>query len=94
MITLFDVSVLIALGDASTRSRHCSSSNAARCAKAGPTCPLTENAFLRILGRSGSSPSLGSTLVARQVLASLLAAPGHHFWPDDISLMDAHLFER
>jgi hypothetical protein len=56
------------------------------------TCPLTENAFLRILGRSGSSPSLGSTLVARQVLASLLAAPGHHFWPDDISLMDAHLF--
>ncbi len=28
----------------------------------------------------------------RPLLDALRAAPGHQFWPDDISLMDIHIF--
>jgi len=94
VIQLLDANVLIALGDANHPHRavvlrffeH-------RAVREGwATCPLTENAFLRIQGRSGSGRSIGSTREARTVLTTLLAAPGHHFWPDDLSLVDDRLF--
>ncbi len=96
MITLLDASVLVPLGDAG----HVHAELAVRffeeyAVRDGwATCPLTENAFLRIQGRSTTARSLGSTTEARRVFASLIAAPGHHFWPDDLSLTDERTFPQ
>lgn len=91
---LLDANVLIALGDADHPHRAAAlrffEHRAVR--EGWATCPLTENAFLRIQGRSGSGRAIGSTREARRVLATILAAPGHHFWPDALSLMDDSLF--
>ena len=95
MITLFDVNVLIALADSRHR-HHLAAKEAIR--EVRPTgwasCPLTQNGFLRIFGRSGSPDGPGSPEEARRFLAALLADPAHRFWPDDISLADVHLFPR
>jgi len=56
------------------------------------TCPLTENAFLRILGGRAYPGGPGSPGESRRLLDSLRAAPGHEFWPDDLSLADNRLF--
>jgi toxin-antitoxin system PIN domain toxin len=93
MITLLDINVLIALVD-SAHVHHL----AAKCFFKGvrldgwATCPLTENGFLRILGRPGASHGPDSPTSARVILGSLLATPGHVFWPDDLSLADRQLF--
>lgn len=93
MITLLDASVLIALGDAG----HVHEAAALRFFEneAVPggwaTCPITENAFLRILSHPAYPRSLGSPTESRRVLSRLLAAPGHQFWPDDLSLTDTRL---
>jgi uncharacterized protein len=55
------------------------------------TCPMTENAFLRILSHPSYPRTLGSPTESRRVLARLLACPGHLFWPDDLSLADVRL---
>ena len=93
MIHLLDANVLIALGDAThdhaeaaldffeTRAVH----------EGWATCPLTENAFLRILGNPKYPGGPGSTQQARRLLASILAAPGHRFWADDLSLTGTSL---
>jgi toxin-antitoxin system PIN domain toxin len=94
MIHLLDVNVLIALSDAD-HPHHAAALHffKHRAVQEGwATCPLTENAFLRIQGRSGTGRTAGSTGEARRILASLLAAPGHTFWSDALSLMDDSLF--
>jgi toxin-antitoxin system PIN domain toxin len=57
------------------------------------TSPLTENAFLRIL----SNPAYGLPLTRVASLARSLAtfckSGHHHFWPDEVSLRDAKLFD-
>lgn len=93
MITLLDVSALIALVDAG-HVHHQAATRFFR--KAQPlgwaTCPLTENGLLRILGRPGGVLGANSTAVARTLLQGILAKPGHQFWPDDLSLMDVRIF--
>jgi len=94
MIYLLDANVLIALGD----SNHPHRATALRLfehyatVEGWATCPLTENAFVRILGGSSYPGSPCSTLEARRILVSLLNAPGHQFWPDDLSLTDTRFF--
>ena len=94
MIDLLDANVLIALGD----SNHPHRAVALRffeqhaTVEGWATCPLTENAFVRILGGSNYPGSPRSTLAARRMLASLLNAPGHQFWPDDLSISDNRFF--
>lgn len=93
MITLLDASVLIALGDAG----HVHEASALRFfeQEAVPggwaTCPMTENAFLRILSHPSYPRTLGTPMESRRVLERLLASPGHQFWPDDLSLTDSRL---
>jgi toxin-antitoxin system PIN domain toxin len=96
MITLLDANVLIALGDAGHRheapalrffEQHAVTDGWA-------TCPLTENAFLRIVGHPNYARPIGPPETARRMLQRLLAAPGHHFWADDLSLADARFFPR
>jgi uncharacterized protein len=90
MIHLLDANVLIALGDAT----HVHAGAAmdffeTRAVREGwATCPLTENAFLRIFGNPKYPGGPGSTQEACRVLASILAAPGHCFWADSLSLTE------
>lgn len=93
MITLLDINVLIAL----VHTEHPHHSPATRFfPRAQPlgwaTCPITENGFLRILGRPGGRLTSNAPFLARTLLHGLTAQSGHHFWPDDISLSDTGLF--
>jgi len=94
MIYLLDTNVLIALGD----SNHPHRAAALRffeqhaTVEGWSTCPLTENAFIRILGGSSYPGSPCSTSEARRILVSLLNAPGQQFWPDDLSISDTRFF--
>lgn len=96
MITLLDANVLIALGDAGHHHEAAAMRFFQNEAVPGgwATCPLTENAFLRILSQPAYHRGLGSPAEARQVLFRLLASPGHQFWPDDLSLTDTRFFPR
>lgn len=91
---LLDVNVLIALGDC--QHPHAEAALRffeTRAVREGwATCPLTENAFLRIFGALRYPDGPGSTQEARRVLESFRAAPGHQFWKDEISLCDHALF--
>jgi toxin-antitoxin system PIN domain toxin len=57
------------------------------------TCPLTENAFLRIL----SDPSQRATRLPMSTLADHLGRfcrdERHEFWPDAVSMHDESLFD-
>lgn len=93
MIRLLDVNMLIALCDPA----HPHAAAAGRYFAAGlahsgwATCPLVENGFLRIFGARRYPGGPGSPEAARQLLTGLLVAPGHQFWPDNISLMTRSL---
>ncbi len=57
------------------------------------TCPLTENACLRILGKAGY-PQAGFTVArVREVLTEFSETDGHLFWPDSVSILDPARFE-
>lgn len=90
MIHLLDINVLLALADAN----HLHHESAARFFKeramldGWATCPLTQNGFLRIFGLPSYPNGVGSPSMAAPVLKSMLALPGHQFWPDSISLTD------
>lgn len=87
MTYLLDVNVLIALMDRSHihhEAAHRWFGGAERDQWA--TCPITENAVVRILGGAGYPNSPGSLLVVARLLQRMMALPGHVFWPDDISL--------
>ena len=94
MIHLLDANVLIALGDADHPHRVAALRFFGKTAtvQGWATCPLTENAFLRILGGRGYLGGLGSPMEVRPLLDALRGAPGHQFWPDDVSLSDRRLF--
>ena len=94
MIRLLDANVLIALADLD----HVHAASALRffeqtAVRHGwATCPLTENAFLRIVGGASYPGGPGTTGEARRMLHSLRGAPGHQFWPDTVSLVDSKVF--
>ncbi len=87
---LLDVNVLIALIDPN-HVRHDDAHEwfAARNGMIWATCPLTENGVLRIVGSTQYPNSPGTPAVIVPVLTALRAMPGHEFWPDDLSLIDA-----
>jgi uncharacterized protein len=56
------------------------------------TCPITENGLLRIVGHPKYPNSPGPPSAVAASLAAIRAPPGHHFWPDNISIADdAHV---
>jgi toxin-antitoxin system PIN domain toxin len=88
LVFLLDVNVLIALVDVA----HVHHDPAHRWfaeegATAWATCPLTENAVLRIMGGARYPGSPGGPAAVIPSLRSLRALPGHRFWPDDVSLL-------
>jgi toxin-antitoxin system PIN domain toxin len=85
---LLDVNVLIALLD----PRHVHHEPAHRWfakAQAGgwATCPLTQNAVLRILGQPRYPNSPGPPALVAPFVSALIRHPRHQFWPDGLSLL-------
>ena len=87
---LLDVNVLIALVD-TAHIQHDAAHEwfAEHGRRAWATCPLTENGLLRIVGHPRYPNSPGTPASVAKILADLRALPGHRFWADDISIMDA-----
>ena len=57
------------------------------------TCPLTENGLMRVVGHARYPGTPGSPAAVARLLTGLRALPGHVFWPDGISLLDATLID-
>ena len=86
---LLDVNVLIALvdpGHVQHDAAHAWFGRTGR--KAFATCPITENALLRIVGHPKYPNSPGPPSVVAQSLHAIRTLPGHPFWADSISLAD------
>ena len=86
MIGLLDVTVLIALLD--PRHVHHDPAHhwfAQHGSEGWATCPLTQNAVLRILGHPRYPNSPGSPAAAMPLLIGLLSHPDHQFWADALS---------
>lgn len=93
-VYLLDANVLIALIDMRHDAHERSADWFASSTSDGwATCPLTQNAVLRVVGRASYANSPGSPMAVMPTLAALLKRPGHRFWPDDISLLDAAHFD-
>ena len=86
---LLDVNVLIAMADPS--HEHHAQAQAWFHSEPGrgwATCPLTENAFVRILGNPNYLGVPGGPSVIRLLLQKICSFPGHQFWPDSLTLID------
>jgi hypothetical protein len=89
MTFLLDVNVLIALMDPlHVRNESALSWFSTIGKHAWATCPMTENAILRIVGHPSYPNWFGGPPIVAELLSKFLKHPGHVFWPDDISLLD------
>ena len=94
MTFLLDVNVLIALIDPAHVSHdHAHEWFADGGGESWATCPLTENAVIRIVGHGKYPNTPGPPAVVADVVRRLRARRGHVFWPDDASLLDEALFD-
>lgn len=92
---LLDVNVLIALIDPA--HVHHDTAHAwfkAHGRRRWASCPLTENGVVRIVSHPKYPNCIGSPGLAADVMARFCALPGHVFWPDDISLLNAKHIDR
>ncbi len=86
---LLDVNVLLALAD--PRHLHHDAAHVwfGRHAAAGwATCPITENAFIRIASHPDYPNRPGDAQVVIELLRRTCAHDAHRFWPDSISSRD------
>ena len=92
MTFLLDVNVLIALIDP-THVGHEAAHNwfGETGASSWATCPLTENAVIRVVGYPRYPNSAGSPAAVARFVARLRALPGHVFWEDNFSLIGSDL---
>ena len=88
MTYLLDANVLIALCD-ELHAHHLDTNRwfQSHGRLSWATCPLTENAFVRITSKPSYPRGTGSVTEQMSVLRELCQIPGHQFWPDDISLI-------
>jgi toxin-antitoxin system PIN domain toxin len=90
---LLDVNVLIALADCGHEFHRAARKWRDDHVHLGwATCPLTENALLRILAQRGYVRSLGSPEQVLPMLRALRFGKGHEFWSDEVTFADATLF--
>lgn len=93
MISLLDVNVLIALLVKDHPFHEAATQFFRQCLAEGwATCPLTENALLRIVGGAAIPAHSCTVNEARDLLGKYVAMPGHQFWSDDVSFTDPKLF--
>jgi toxin-antitoxin system PIN domain toxin len=94
MTYLLDTNVLIALLDPVHVQHNAAHDWFAREGqRSWATCPLTENGVLRIAGHPRYPNSPGTPAAVAPLVGGLRSLPGHVFWPDDISLLDAARFD-
>ncbi len=90
MTYLLDVNVLIALIDSNHVGHGLAHSWFVReGGRSWATCPATENGLLRIVGHPKYPNSPGSPAAVSDILARMRNLPGHCFWSDDLSLVEA-----
>ena len=94
MRALFDVNVLIALLDADHVGHAAATAwFAAQLEHGWASCPITENGTARIMANAGyPNPVPVAAILQRLEMAK--SAGHHHFWPDDVSLTDASVFNH
>jgi toxin-antitoxin system PIN domain toxin len=93
MRALLDVNVLIALLDADHISHQAAMDwFSANAGNGWASCPITQNGCVRIMSHPAypGAPAV-SDVVQRLHRASV--DPVHQFWPDDISVLDAHCID-
>ena len=94
MRALLDINVLIALHDRDhVHHSHATSWLAANIKHGWASCPLTQNGCLRIMSQDGYSNPQPLSVLMPMLLHSTSDAH-HHFWSDDISLLDAARFNH
>ena len=94
MSALLDAIMLIALFDAAHVHHQAAHQWMTRNRAAGwATCPLTQNACIRILSQPAYPGRLPVADISRR-LHHATSATDHHFWPDSISLCDPSLFDH
>lgn len=87
---LLDVNLLIALAWPEHEAHHRAGTWFARHSRNGwATCPFTQAGFVRIISNPAFSARALSPQNAVAALAANLKLPGHRFWADSISLVDA-----
>ncbi len=87
---LLDANVLIALAWPEHEAHERVGRWFSKHSRAGwATCPITQSALVRILSNPAFSPAALSVSNALSVLEANVKLPEHHFWPDDISLLEA-----
>lgn len=57
------------------------------------TCPVTELGFVRVSSNPGVIVDAVRPTEAAAVLRRLTSLPGHCFWPDDLAVTEAELFQ-
>jgi uncharacterized protein len=93
MRALLDVSVLLPLFDGShTHHQRAIAWCKANAAAGWASCPLTQNGFARIVCQP-KYPRPARLLDALAVLRRQTGQADHAFWPDDISIADADVFD-
>lgn len=90
LVSLLDINVLIA----SVYEWHVAQKRAAAWWHESPgklwaTCPFTESGFVRIISNPRFHPKRVEVAEALGLLADITQRPGHHFWPLDISFVEA-----
>ena len=89
-VFLLDANVLIALAWPEHDAHKRAGVWFARHSRNGwATCPITQNALVRILSNPAFSPRALSPQNAVSVLEANTNLPGHRFWPDNLSVADA-----
>lgn len=89
MTYLLDVNVLIALIEPNHPHNNAALTWFDATGKLGwATCPMTENAVVRIVGHPSYPNWPGSPAIVAGLLSRFRKHSGHLFWPDDISLLD------
>jgi uncharacterized protein len=91
---LLDVNVLLALFDP-VHEHHAEAFRwwTDNRADGWASCPLTQNGFVRVISNPGYARPL-PLAEAVSLIGAQAARPDHVFWPDDISLLDATLFDH
>jgi uncharacterized protein len=102
MIALLDVNMLVALMDPK-HIHHGKARSWWATQRAGlktgdktvgwASCAITQNGFLRIVTLA-AYPNRFQLADALAILRQATALPGHVFWPEDVSLLDAAVFDH
>ena len=93
-VALLDVNVLVALFDPDhVHHEPAHRWFAEQRGNGWATCPLTENGLLRVLTHPAYSQAAAPPADVLERLRAFCGSGRHAFWPDDVSLRDAELFQ-